>query len=167
MIDITSSQIAAQVLYQEAGCLDTQDWDGWLDLYPEELEYWVPAWKNESELVSNVKREVSLIYHTRHRELADRVLRIRSRKSVTAMPLPRTTHLVTNVLAQPSGEAGHLRGTAAWTVHEYDPRLMKSYTHFGRYEFELQPIPGAWRIGRKKIILMNDLIPTVIDFYNL
>lgn len=34
---------------------------------------------------------------------------------------------------------------------------------------ELAGMPQAqrWRIARKKAILLNDLIPTVIDFYNL
>jgi benzoate/toluate 1,2-dioxygenase beta subunit/2,4,5-trichlorophenoxyacetic acid oxygenase 2 len=167
MSDVASSQIAAHVLSQEALALDMQDWDAWLDLYPEALEYWVPAWRNENELISNVKREVSLIYHTHRRELVDRVLRIRTRKSVTALPLPRTTHLITNVLAHAVDSADLLRGTAAWTVHEYDPRLKKSHTHFGRYEFDLHAGAGQWKIARKKIILMNDLIPTVMDFYNL
>ena len=38
--------------------------DPWLELYPEKIEYWLPAWKSESALVDNVEGEVSLIYHT-------------------------------------------------------------------------------------------------------
>ena len=166
MVDPQASAAAAELLYREARCLDTQDWDAWLDLYAEHVEYWLPAWKSESELVSDVRREVSLIYHTRRSELAERILRIRTRKSVTAMPLPRTAHLITNVLVdEAAGET--MRGTAAWTVHEHDPRTAKSHTHFGRYEFELGRAAGAWRFVRKKIVLLNDRVPTVIDFYNL
>ena len=159
--------IAARLLYQEALYLDTQAWDEWLALCTEDIEYWAPAWKSEDQLVSNVRREVSMIYHTRRQELADRVLRVRSRKSVTAMPLPRTAHSITNVLAQEGDGPGRIIGTATWTVHEHDPRLRRSYTHFGRYEFALREEDGSWKICRKKIILLNDLVPTVIDFYNL
>lgn len=166
MVDVQATAVAAELLYREARCLDTQDWDGWLELYDENVEYWLPAWKSESELVGDVKREVSLIYHTRRAELAERVLRIRTRKSVTAMPLPRTAHLVTNVLLdEASGDT--MRGTASWTVNELDPRTAKSHTYFGRYEFTLACSVGAWRIARKKIVLLNDRVPTVIDFYNL
>ena len=157
---------AAEVLYREARCLDLQDWDGWLDLYDEQVEYWLPAWKSESDLVRDVKREVSLIYHTKRSELAERVLRIRTRKSVTAMPLPRTAHLIANVLID-AASTEQIMGTAAWTVHEHDPRTTKSHTHFGRYEFTLARRGEAWKFVRKKIVLLNDRIPTVVDFYNL
>lgn len=36
-----------------------------------------------------------------------------------------------------------------------------------RYEYLLRRSSQVWKIGRKRIILLNDLIPTVIDFYNL
>ena len=50
----------------------------------------VPAWKGEGQLLDNVRREVSLIYHTARTELEERIVRIRSRKPVIAMPLART-----------------------------------------------------------------------------
>jgi 3-phenylpropionate/cinnamic acid dioxygenase small subunit len=166
MVDVQTTAMAAHLLYSEARCLDLQDWDGWLAHYAEDVEYWVPAWKSESELVSDVQREVSLIYHRRRDELYERVLRIRSRKSVTAMPLPRTCHLVSNVIVD-EASAERMVGSAAWTVHEYDPRTAKAHTHFGRYEFTLVSGEGGWKIARKKTVLLNDRIPTVIDFYNL
>ena len=52
-------------------------------------------------------------------------------------------------------------------MHEFDPRVSKAQAHFGRYEFSLRQSDAGWKIARKKIILLNDLIPTVIDFYNL
>lgn len=164
MADHTAA--AAEVLYREARCLDLQDWDGWLEFYDEQVEYWLPAWKSESDLVSDVNREVSLIYHTKRSELAERVLRIRTRKSVTAMPLPRTAHLIANVLVD-AASTEQIIGTASWTVHEHDPRTAKSHTHFGRYEFMLARRGEAWKFVRKKIVLLNDRIPTVVDFYNL
>jgi benzoate/toluate 1,2-dioxygenase beta subunit/2,4,5-trichlorophenoxyacetic acid oxygenase 2 len=166
MADLQACALAADLLHREARCLDLQDWDGWLEHYDEQAVYWVPAWKSESELVGDVQREVSLIYHTHRSELAERVLRIRSRKSVTAMPLPRTAHLITNVLVDRAAPNG-MAGTATWTVHAHDPRVARSQTHFGRYEFELALRPGGWRIVFKKIVLLNDRIPTVIDFYAL
>jgi 3-phenylpropionate/cinnamic acid dioxygenase small subunit len=166
MLDIQKAAIAEELLYREGLYLDRQDWDAWLDLYCADIEYWVPAWKSEGELVGDVRREVSLIYHTARTELEERIVRIRSRKSVTAMPLPRTAHFVSNVLVEEAG-ADSIQGTASWVVHEYDPRVAKRHVHFGRYEYLLRRSSETWKIGRKKIILLNDLIPTVIDFYNL
>jgi 3-phenylpropionate/cinnamic acid dioxygenase small subunit len=162
----SSLQRASELLHLEGLHLDRQDWDAWVELYLPDCQYWVPAWRNEHELVTDVRREVSLIWHPSRTGLEERVLRLRSRKSVTAMPLPRTVHTTSNVLAQAQGEHA-IEGNASFVVHEYDPRTMKAQMHFGRYEFLLQRSEERWRIARKKIILVNDLVPTVIDFFNL
>ena len=166
MVDLEKQAIAADLLYREGLHLDRQEWDAWLALYAEDVEYWVPAWKSENMLVDNVLREVSLIYHTSRAGLEERVLRIRSRKSVTAMPIPRTAHTASNVLVY-AATPDSIDGTASWIVNEYDPRVSKAHVHFGRYEFRLRNAGGDWKFTRKKTILLNDLIPTVIDFYNL
>jgi 3-phenylpropionate/cinnamic acid dioxygenase small subunit len=166
MSELDRTGIAAALLYREGLMLDRQEWDAWLDLYATDAEYWVPAWKSESQLVDNVRREISLIYHPSRAGLDERVLRIRSRKSVTAMPIPRTVHLVANVRVE-EGADDLIEGTASWVVHEYDPRVSKAHTNFGRCEFRLRRVDRGWKIARKKVILVNDLIPTVIDFFNL
>ena len=166
MIDVQAHAVASRVLALEGLHLDRQDWDAWLALYADDVEYWVPAWKSESELVSDVQREVSLIYHTTRVGLEERLMRIRSRKSVTAMPMPRTAHAVSNVLVHES-TPDRIDGTASWVVHEYDPRTTKTHVHFGLYEFTLRHAGNQWKIARKKTVLHNDMIPTVIDFYNL
>ncbi|MEK6289826.1 MAG: aromatic-ring-hydroxylating dioxygenase subunit beta [Paraburkholderia tropica] len=166
MNPIESQHIAARVLALEGFYLDQQNWDAWLSLYAPDCEYWVPAWRNEHELVSDVRCEVSLIYHPTRSGLEERVVRLRSRKSVTAMPLPRTVHQTGNVLVD-EVTSSTLSGTASWTVHEYDPRVSKLLCHSGRYEYSLMAAEDGWVIARKKIVLLNDVIPTVIDFYNL
>ena len=166
MIDLQSHALASRILALEGFHLDRQDWDAWLALYAHDVEYWVPAWKSESELVGDVRREVSLIYHATRVGLEERVMRVRSRKSVTAMPIPRTAHTVSNVLVHQS-TSDRIEGSASWVVHEYDPRTTKAHVYFGLYEFTLIQVSGDWKIVRKKTVLQNDLIPTVIDFYNL
>lgn len=166
MLDTESTAIAADLLHREAWCLDTQDWAAWLDLYAVDCEYWVPAWKSEDQLVDDVQREVSLIYHPSRVGLEERVLRIRSRKSVTAMPIPRTAHSISNILVG-SATLDAIEGSASWVVHAYDPRRCTTHIFFGRCQFTLRRIDAAWKIARKKTVLLNDRIPTVLDFYNL
>jgi len=36
---------------------------------------------------------------------------------------------------------------------------------FGTYHHQLERRQGQWRITHKKVILMNDQIPTMLDFY--
>jgi 3-phenylpropionate/cinnamic acid dioxygenase small subunit len=57
--------------------------------------------------------------------------------------------------------------TASFTVHLYDVRNERTHVYFGRYEYRLRREGAAWMIAAKKIFLLNDVIPTVIDFYTL
>jgi 3-phenylpropionate/cinnamic acid dioxygenase small subunit len=160
-----AAAIAADVLYREARALDARDWAGWLALYAEDAVYWVPAWRDEDTQTADPDRELSLIFHDSRRGLAERVARVTSGKSVTAMPLPRTTHFVTNVAAALGADA--LTAEAAFQVRVYQPRTERTHVHFGRYEVRLTRAPEGWRIAGKTIRLQNDLLPALIDFYTL
>jgi len=156
----------SEMLYREALYLDTQRWDEWLELFLPECEYWVPAWKSEHQPTSNPKRELSLIYYSTRGGLEDRVWRARSGKSAAASPLPRTHHVIGNVLL---GEAGpeRMQLMSAWTAHQYRTKIRETESLYGRYEHELVLREGAWRIAKKKILLLNDTMPAMVDFYSL
>ena len=88
---------AAAFLFQEARYLDRHQWDAWVAMYREDAVYWLPAWRDEYETITDPQTEVSLIYHNARLGLEERIARIESRKSITALPLPRTLHLIGNV----------------------------------------------------------------------
>jgi len=50
----------ADFLACEAQAVDDRDWDTWLDLHEETVEYWVPAWDSEYETTSDPQTEMSL-----------------------------------------------------------------------------------------------------------
>lgn len=91
-------KIATRVLFTEARLLDQKKFRDWVKLYADDAIFWVPAWKDEYETTSNPNRELSMIYHENSYGLSDRIDRIQSRKSITAMPLPRTVHSYTNIM---------------------------------------------------------------------
>ena len=163
---IDALRVAQEILLQEARLLDARDWSGWLALYHEDAVYWVPSWRDEDHEIENPDREVSLIYHTNRLGLEERVMRVRSRQSVTALPLPRTTHLVSN-LEILGVSARRIEACAAWTVHFYHPRTTEQGTHHGRCVFVLTEAEGRWRYAHKRISLMNDCVNAVLDFYLL
>ena len=125
----------------------------------------MPAWRDESSPTQDPDRELSLIYYRGRRNLEDRVWRARSGLSVASAPRPRVVHAVTNVLV--TGGEDEAQATASFTVHLRDVRAERSHVFFGRYEHDLRRVDGAWRIAAKKIILLNDTIPTVVDFYSV
>ncbi len=158
--------IATDLLYLESRCLDRRDWAQWLELYDEQAVYWVPAWRDEHAQTSDPDSEISQIYHDSRRGLEERVMRVQSGKSVTAMPLPRTTHFVSNIVGRFEAH-GVIAAQANWMVQVYNPRTEKQHSNFGHYELRLQQTTQRWRIVWKKTQLQNDLIPALIDFYTL
>ena len=88
---------AATFLIREARHLDKHEWDAWVAMYREDAVYWLPAWRDEYETTTDPQTEVSLIFHNTRLGLEERIARIESRKSITALPLPRTLHQISNV----------------------------------------------------------------------
>lgn len=155
---------AVALLSLEGMLLDEQEWDAWLALYEPDAEFWMPAWKSESETTSDPMRELSMIYYASRAGLEDRIQRIRSGKSVASTPLRRTAHLTSNVLLAGT-EDGIASVKSSFSVHVYDTRLKTQHVFFGRTIHGLVRRDGALRIRRKKVILANDCIPTMLDVY--
>jgi benzoate/toluate 1,2-dioxygenase subunit beta len=153
---------ATDLLTREALYLDRREWDAWLALYLDDAVYWAPAWQDETTPTSDPDTELSLIYYHGKHNLEDRVWRVQSGLSVASSPVPRTVHQVTNVFV---GEDATVH--AAWAVHQFNARRQTQHSFFGRYEYQLLNDGGGWKIVMKKIILLNDRIPTVADFYSL
>ncbi len=159
--------IAAELLYREAYYLDTQDWDAWIALFMEDCEYWVPAWKSEHELTDDPKRELSLVYYPTRAGLQDRTWRVQSKRSVASTPMPRTHRVISNILIQSKDNDDSMTVSALWTVHQFKTKTRHVEVSFGRSEQTLVRVGDDWRIGRKKIILLNDYMPEMMDFYCL
>jgi benzoate/toluate 1,2-dioxygenase beta subunit/2,4,5-trichlorophenoxyacetic acid oxygenase 2 len=90
-----------------------------------------------------------LIFHNTRLGLEERIARIESRKSITALPLPRTLQISNVELRDVSST--HIETEAAFAVHVYDPRTAKEHTRFGRYEHLISREQETWLIAQKKI----------------
>lgn len=154
---------ACELLFREARYLDDGEWEAWAELYETDAVFWVPAWLSEHELVTNPNTNVSFIYHDSRAQLLERINRLKSRKAISALPLPRTVHLISNVIASPQGELVHVRSN--WTTHIYDPREKKQNLLFGIYEHDLKWAEGRLRILKKKIVIKNDRVFSLLDFF--
>jgi 3-phenylpropionate/cinnamic acid dioxygenase small subunit len=158
---------AQDVLFREAFYLDTQRWDDWLALYDENASFWMPAWTDEHRLSASPDSELSLMYCAARAGLEDRIWRIRSGLSAASTPLLRTAHAVSSPVVSEIENAGSVRlqVESSWTCHVHNPKHRGEHVFFGRYEHLLREGPQGWRIASKKIVLMNDVIPTLLDFY--
>ncbi|WP_031336458.1 aromatic-ring-hydroxylating dioxygenase subunit beta [Rhodopseudomonas sp. B29] len=163
---IDAQRVAAEALLREARLLDRGDWDQWVAMYQDDAVFWVPAWLDEYDVTEDPATQVSLLYHDARRGLEERISRIESRKSITALPLPRTVHQVTNVEAS-SIAPDEISCESVFSVYVYDPRTAKGHSRHGRYQHTLKRHGAEWKIARKIITLANDNVATVLDFYSI
>ena len=157
---------AAELLYREAAYLDRQDWDNWLALFADDVEFWVPAWKSEAAPTDDPDREISLLYYPSRLGLEERVQRLAHRQ-IDHHAAGGADIAHDRQYSARRGDSAFCDVEASWTVHLYDPRLKTQHVLFGRYEHGLRREGERWLIARKKILLLNDHIPTMIDFYCL
>jgi benzoate/toluate 1,2-dioxygenase beta subunit len=151
-------------LGREALLLDSKEWDGWLDLYLPESQYWIPSWRSDGKLVTDPKRELSLIYYANRVGLEGRVFRIRTGRASSTVPAPRTAH-VSQLLDINMDDDGAAHVRTNWSTQSISEGRVAQY--FGYADYILQPDGDSWKIRSKTTVLMNDMIHEVLDFYNV
>jgi anthranilate 1,2-dioxygenase (deaminating, decarboxylating) small subunit len=92
------------------------------------------------------------------------VFRIRTGKAASTIPMPRTLHLISNVRIAPL-DNDELEVRVNWHTLYY--RLQTAEQFFGRATYRLRPDGESWKISRKHVVLLNDTINSVLDFYHL
>ncbi len=165
MTDRELLEAGRELLAREAAYLDERRWDDWLALYAEDCEYWVPTWRSEEVLTSDPQAELSHIYYAGRAGLEDRIVRIRSGKSPASTPMPRTAHIVGNVLL--TGREGDrtIRLRSTWVCHVFKVHTGECHAFFGHADWELGSREERWLIAKKKTVLANDVVPTMLDVY--
>lgn len=153
-----------QFLYRNAELCDRHAWDDYLEMFDEGSEFHIPQWDSEHVYTTDPKRGMSMIYYPSRAGLEDRVYRIRTGKSAASTPLPRTVHLVTNVIIQEVSDS-QLEVKAKWVTHYY--RFGVAAYVFGDVSYTLKPAGNSWVILRKHVLVMNDTIDAVLDFYHV
>jgi 3-phenylpropionate/cinnamic acid dioxygenase small subunit len=159
--------IGTEVLEREAIFLDERRWDEWLGLFAEDCQYWVPMWRADETLTADPQRELSHIFYASRAGLEDRIVRIRSGRSVASTPLPRTTHVLANIRLRDTPDVAAIRVRSSWVTHVFFTSSNTDHAFHGHSEHDLVLRGERWLIARKKIVLQNDYIPTMLDMYCL
>jgi benzoate/toluate 1,2-dioxygenase subunit beta len=155
---------SADLLHREAAHLDRKRWDDWLALYEPDATFWMPCWDDDGTLVEDPRREISLMYYSSRRGLEERIARLRSGQSSASLPLPRTCHLLSGIRVECEDERS-VTLESSFVAHSY--RKGETQSFFGAYEHVLRKNGDQLSIARKKIVLVNDVIPSVLDVYSV
>ena len=138
-----------QFLYHEARLLDEQRWDEWNALYLEDAEYWVPATPNQED----PHNHVSLVYETGLLR-AVRIKRYRHPNAFSLQPMPRSVHLVTNVILDGfDAGASECRVLSRLVMLQY--RREKQDVFAGTCHHRLRVDEDGFRIAAKRVDLLN------------
>lgn len=154
----------SDLLYREAAFIDQRLWPEWLELFTEDAVYWIPSWDDDGTPTSDPQSEISLAYYDSRKGLEDRVTRIRSGLSAASVSMPRTCHQVTNIRIK-KNDGDLLEVTSAWTVYSFHAGETKMF--YGFYDYQLRRADRVWRICAKKITVLNDVIPTLLDIFSV
>lgn len=157
---------AEDILFREGRFLDEYRFTEWLELYHDDVTFWMPAWRDETTPTADPETELSLIYYRGKQNLADRVWRLQSGLSNASVIPARVSHMIGNVIVE-SAAGDHAVVLSAFNAHHHDPRSGRTHAYFGHYRHELVREDSKWLIKAKTIKLMNDCIPTVADLYML
>ena len=138
-----------QFLFSEAKMLDQKRYTEWADLFCEDGIYWMPTEEDQCDPYSNA----SIFFDDKPSMIA-RIRRLEHPKIHAQTPQSRTTHIVTNIMAN----LLHLKNRtvevdACFTMFEH--RDDEQVIYGGRYEYELSVVEGIPKINKKVVKLVN------------
>jgi benzoate/toluate 1,2-dioxygenase subunit beta len=134
-------------LLREAKLLDTGEFEAWLALYAPQGIYWMPSQPGQAD----AKGVASIIYED-YAILAIRVRRLLEARALVLTPMPRTTHLVSNIEVTKSAE-DEFSAEAAFMCIEYQGDQQRLYS--GRHTHQLVRHNGSFRIALKRVELID------------
>jgi 3-phenylpropionate/cinnamic acid dioxygenase small subunit len=161
-----------QFLYREARLLDERRFAEWLQLFTEDLHYWMsgrrsryprgskaiaildPERYSEDELVR--ADELSLFDETKQ-TLAARVARLGSGMAWAEDPPSRTRHLIMNVEVMPADKPDELTVHSNFILYRSRAELEQDF-YVGAREDLLRRDAQGWKIARRRLVLDQNVL---------
>lgn len=153
-------------LYDEASLLDHGRFDEWLELFSDDVRYWMPVRENLPGSFSGMHDpeaiQLSLIDDDKE-FLGKRVARLATGLAHAETPASRTTHLIGNVRIT-RVEGDELEVESAFAL--FQNRLGNvDHAFHGRREDRLRRTGGGWKIARRKIVLDVSVLPRTLSTF--
>jgi benzoate/toluate 1,2-dioxygenase beta subunit len=145
LVDAATERAVERFLFREAKLLDAGKFADWLDLFAPDGIYWIPSRPGQTDR----KGVASIIYEDRT-ILAMRVHRLAQGRALVLAPVPRTTHLVSNVEVVSTDP---IVAESALLVAEYRDGERRIFA--GRCRHVLAEIDGALKIAEKRVDLID------------
>jgi 3-phenylpropionate/cinnamic acid dioxygenase small subunit len=156
-----------QFLYREARLLDERRFHEWLELFTDDVRYWMPGRSNrypkaskaivildpdrytEEELTK--EDELAILDETKE-TLGRRIARLETGMAWAEDPPSRTRHMISNIEVEPGDAASKLNVFSNFMVYRSRSETEQDF-YVGARQDVLQHVDGTWKIARRKIIL--------------
>jgi biphenyl 2,3-dioxygenase beta subunit len=142
-------------LYWEALLLDDRRYEEWLELFTDDVHYWMPVRRDKpktANLTEFAANDELAFFDENKDTLTRRIAKLGTGMAWAEEPPSRTRHVVSNVLADWGESDAEAIVCSNFAV--YRTRLeTKQDLLFGRRDDILRRVDGSWKIARRKILL--------------
>lgn len=147
-----------QFLYREARLLDERRYTEWLDLFTDDVRYWMPLVSTRDRGSREIANERELAYFDDNKQtLTLRVRRLYTGLAFAEEPPSRTRRIIANVEVRVGSSPNELIVNSNFIV--YRTRLESDTELFvGRREDTLQRLGDGWQIAKRTMILDQNVL---------
>jgi 3-phenylpropionate/cinnamic acid dioxygenase small subunit len=170
-----------QFLYREARLLDERRFQAWLDLFTDDVRYWMPV---RSTRYPRRSKAIAILDPGRYEEeelakpgdlaifdesketLTRRIARLDTGMAWAEDPPSRTRHIVSNVEVEPGETEAELKVSSNFVVYRSRGETEQDF-YVGARRDTLRNVDGGWKIAGRTIILDQNVLlaKNVSDFF--
>jgi len=154
-----------QFLYREAQLLDERRFHEWLDVFTEDVRYWVPIRESvlgQPEAIADGESLAISHFDDDRATLEQRVRRLDTGLAHSETPPSRTRHLITNIRVEVDAN-----GVVAYSnfLLFQGRREHSDYFFLGSREDRLRRVDGEWKIAQRKVMLDHITLPRAVSVF--
>lgn len=165
-------RMVEQLLYREARLLDERRLHEWVELFTDDVRYWMPVRTSRYPVISKAigildqerynagelaqEDELAILDETKD-TLKARIARLDSGMAWAEDPPSRTRHMITNIEVEEGNAASELKVYSNYLVYRTRGETEQDL-YVGQREDMLRHVDGAWKIARRKITLDQSVL---------
>jgi 3-phenylpropionate/cinnamic acid dioxygenase small subunit len=172
MLSETVIRDVERFLYHEARLLDERRFHEWLDLFTDDVRYWMASRPNRypktSKAIAMLDRqnyveeesdredELALFDETKE-TLTARVARLDTGMAWAEDPPSRTRHFISNIEVEPGAGDRELKVRCNYLVYRSRGEMEEDF-YVGARQDLLRHVDGSWRIANRRLILDQNVL---------
>ena len=159
-------------LFREARLLDERRFHEWLELFTDDVRYWMASRPNryprsskaiamldrQNYVEEDADREDALALFDETKEtLTARVARLDTGMAWAEDPPSRTRHFIANIEVEPGAAHGELKVCCNYLVYRSRGEMEEDF-YVGARKDLLREVDGSWKIASRRLILDQNVL---------